>query len=439
MRPRMSALAAACALLGLTLAIITVARLTQPTPSAARAPRHPRAAMCRGGMWCIKHVVFIIKENHTYDNIFGRFPGADGARYAVAGAHLVSMARMPDHLANDIQHDGNSAGVAINAGHMNLFYSLPGAQQRGVNYADASYDRSSIANYWKYAQTYTLADRFFSTIRGPSFPNHLATIAAQSGGAVDNPGGVNLPTTPRTWGCDSASSFRVTVRTAVNSLDQQRPCFDFPTLVDEANRHHVSWRYYAPQRGHLGYVWDALDAVKHIRYGADWARADVPQQRFARDVLRGRLAAVSWVVPDVSHSEHPPASECMGENWTVHQINAVMRSPAWSSSAIVLTWDDFGGFYDHVPPPRRGILGFGPRVPAIIISPYARPHTIDAHTYDFSSVVHFIEDVFRLGHLSGFDRTAGDLQHAFNFQQPPRAPMVLKERRCSPYHMHWPP
>ncbi len=438
MRLPMRVLAVTCALLGLTLAIITVARLTQPTPSAAPAPPRPEAA-CRGGTGCIKHVIFIIKENHTYDNIFGRFPGADGALYAVAGAHLVSMAHMPDHLTNDIQHDGNSAGVAINSGRMNLFYSLPGAQQRGVNYADASFDRDSIPNYWKYAQTYTLADRFFSTIRGPSFPNHLATIAAQSGGAVDNPGGVNLPTTPRTWGCDSVSSFRVTVRTAVNRVGQQRPCFDFPTLVDEANRHHVSWRYYAPQRGHLGYVWDALDAVKHIRYGSDWARADVPQQRFARDVLRGRLAAVSWVVPDVSHSEHPPASECMGENWTVHQINAVMRSPAWSSSAIVLTWDDFGGFYDHVPPPRRGVLGFGPRVPAIIISPYARPHTIDAHTYDFSSVVHFIEDAFRLGHLSGFDRTAGDLRHAFNFQQPPRAPLVLKERRCSPYHMHWPP
>lgn len=435
MRP-LSALAAVCGLLGLTLAIITVVRLAQPI--LPPAPRRS-TTVCRGGAWCIKHVVFIIKENHTYDNLFGRFPGADGASYAAAGTRYVPMARMPDHLTSDIQHDGNSAGAAINDGRMNLFYSLPGAQQRGINYADASYIRSSIPNYWKYAQTYTLADRFFSTIRGPSFPNHLATIAAQSGGAVDNPGGVNLPTTPRTWGCDSIPSFRVTVRTASNALVQQRPCFDFPTLVDEANRHHVSWRYYAPQPGHLGYVWDALDAVKHIRYGTAWAQADVPQQRFARDVRRGRLAAVSWLIPDVSHSEHPPASECMGENWTVRQINAIMRSPMWSSTAIVLTWDDFGGFYDHVPPPNRGNLGFGPRVPAIIISPYARSHTVDTNTYDFSSVVRLAEDVFHLGHLSSFDRTAGDLRHAFNFQQRPRAPLVLRQRHCSPYRMHWPP
>jgi len=409
----------------------------QTTSPVARGVRH--TPPCIDLLRChIKHVVFIIKENHSFDNVFGRFPGANGARVAMAGSRRVAIGDTPDHLPDDIHHDGNAARIAEHGGRMNMFYSLPGAVQHGVDYADTSYKRSQIPNYWRYAQRFALADRFFSTIQGPSFPNHLATIAAQAAGALDNPGGVNLPTTTFSWGCDSPPGWMVPVRAPNGTVSHRRPCFNFTTLTDEASRAHVSWRYYAAQCGNLGYVWAALDAVKHVRYSPMWKQADIPDEHFVSDVALGQLAAMTWLMTGLAGSEHPPASMCEGENWTVRQINAIMRSPLWTSTAIVLVWDDFGGFYDHVPPPRAGRNGYGPRVPAIIISPYARPHTVDGHTYDFSSVLRLVEDSFHLGNLGGYEHGAGDLRHAFNFRQHPLPPVVLKPRDCPVYHLHWP-
>jgi phospholipase C len=394
---------------------------------ATQQPTRSQTISCFGITPCpIKHVVFIIKENHSFDNLFGRFPGADGTRYAVVGSRRIPMGRTPDHI-HDIYHTSAAARFAVNSGHMNLFYRLIGAVQNGHDYADSSYDQSSIPNYWKYAQTYTLADRFFSTINGPSFPNHLVTIAAQSGGTIDNPAGVNLPRTEFTWGCDSPWLVKVLRGKTITRVS---PCFNLNTLGDEADRASISWRYYASPPGSTGYVWAAFDAIRQIRLGKDWARGDILDRKFAGDVARGKLAAITWLTTDLVQSEHPPGGECMGENWTVRQVNAIMRSPFWRSTAIVVTWDDFGGFYDHVRPPVVSPISYGPRVPAIIISPYSRAHSVDHTVYDFNSVLRFMEEVFHLQNLSQGDRDANSLSRAFDFQQPPLPPRVLKERQC---------
>jgi phospholipase C len=387
---------------------------------------------CVGKAPCpIKHVIFIIKENHSFDNLFGRFPGADGTAYAYNGTKRVRLGLMPDHLPADIAHGGAAATIAIDRGRMNQFYLLPGAVQDGHDYADSSYDQKEIPNYWKYAQTYTLADHFFSTIKGPSFPNHLVTIAAQSGRTVDNPHGQTI----RSWGCDAGSTSYVTVEAPDGSLSHVHPCFNFTTLADEANRAHLSWRYYASPYGTFGYVWATYDAIKHIRYSKYWKQSDIPDSHFVGDVAHGHLAAITWLMTDLPESEHPPASMCVGENWTVKQINAIMRSKFWSSTAIVLTWDDFGGFYDHVPPPVLDNISYGPRVPTIVISPYARPHYIDHTIYDFSSVLRFIEEVFHLPQLTTYDHIARSISHAFNFHQHPLRPLLLKERHCPAYSL----
>jgi len=387
-------------------------------------------SFCIGAASCpIKHVVFIIKENHSFDNLFAGFPHADGTTYALEGSREVPLTKAPDHLPADISHSGGAAVTAVNHGQMNQFYRLPGAVQFGHDYADSTYESTQIPAYWRYAQTYTLADHFFSSIMGASFPNHLVTIAGQSAGTVDNPHGQTV----RSWGCDAGPSASVRSIAPDGTGTRVAPCFDFPTLGDEADAAHVSWRYYAPTYGEWGYVWAAYDAIRHIRDGLDWARADIPESRFAGDVKRGQLAAITWLVPDFDQSEHPPASMCQGENWSVNQINAIEASKFWDSTVIVLTWDDFGGFYDHVPPPVFSNIAYGPRVPAIVISPYARAGLVDHGIYDFASVLRFIEDVFHLPRLSAYDRAARSISPMLNFAQTPLKPVILPDARCPAY------
>jgi len=156
----------------------------------------------------------------------------------------------------------------------------------------------------------------------------------------------------------------------------------------------------------------------------------VSDTQFVVDALNGDLPSVSWIVTGSGKSEHPPASTCIGENWTVEQLNAVMQGPLWSSTAIFLTWDDFGGFYDHVPPPDVDRFGFGPRVPLLIISPYARHRHISHTVYEFSSLLKFVERRFGLEALGDRDRAANDLLDSFDFDRHPLRPLLLQPREC---------
>lgn len=419
-------------LLALTFAAAGSVALVPTAQPLLRASRPASNAPCTStSTRCpIKHVVFLIKENHTFDNLFAYFPHADGAKYASrSGVTRIPLGPEPDHLPFDIAHGGPTAAIAVNSGRMNAFYKLPGAIQFGRDYSDAAYTRPQIPNYWRYAQYYTLQDHFFSSIMGPSFPNHLVTIAAQSGRSIDNPRGQLV----RSWGCDAGPQSQVTVKAADGTLTQAAPCFNFRTLGDEASHAGVSWRYYAAQPGTFGYVWASFDSIKHVRYGPLWKQSDVPYSHFVSDVAKGRLPNITWLTSDLDQSGHPPSSICKSENWDVSQINAVMHSKYWKSTAIVLTWDDFGGFYDHVPPPVLNNIALGPRVPTIIISPYARYRYVDHRIYDFNSVVKFIEDVFHLPRLTHDDAAAQSIVPAFNFSETPKKPLILKPRKCPPY------
>jgi phospholipase C len=169
--------------------------------------------------------------------------------------------------------------------------------------------------------------------------------------------------------------------------------------------------------------------VQHIRNTQVWTTNVVPESRFATDALNGNLPNVSWIVSGPT-SEHPPDSSCVGENWTVQQINAIMQGANWNSTAIFLTWDDFGGFYDHVPPPKVDNFGFGPRVPLLIISPFAKQGFVSHTQYEFSSLLKFAERRFNLPPLTARDTEANDMTDAFDFGQSPRPPMILDTRQC---------
>jgi phospholipase C len=377
------------------------------------------------GLRKIKHVVFLVKENRTYDNYFGTFPGADGATSGtISTGQTIPLGHAPDVLPRDISHSFQSAVLAIDGGAMDKFDRIPGGNQNGDYLSYSQYTEMDIPNYFTYARQFVLADKFFSSLTGPSFPNHLYTVGAQSGGAINNPSSANR------WGCDSPANSRVQVIEDDGTTMPEYPCFDFRTLADLLESDGLSWKYYAPSQDQSGYIWSILNAIAHIRLTSLWTQHVVPTADFVTDAQNGNLPAVSWLVTSSGTSEHPPASVCVGENWTVQQINAVMQGPDWESSAIFLTWDDFGGFYDHVAPPVVDNFGLGPRVPLLIISPWARSGYIEHKPLEFSSVLKFIEDRFDLDRLTERDEKSNDLFNAFDFDDRARPPLILSQRTC---------
>jgi phospholipase C len=418
-----NAVAVGCLVLSAALALITFLNMSRNAVADTSPPQVEHAT----ARYPIKHIIIIDKENRSFDGMFGRFPGADGAtRATTSTGATVPLGHTPDRLFLDIGHAGDAALLAVDRGKMDRFDLLPGAEQLGKDVADSQFHESDIPNYWRYATAFAMDDHFFSTIMGPSFPNHLITVAATSGGTIDNPRGQ----IKHAWGCDGGKN---SVVSGINSKGQRfttRPCFNFRTLPDLLQKAHVSWKYYAPPAFTPGYVWSALDAIKHIRYSPLWATNVPSDKQFVTDVKSGHLPAVSWLVTNAVQSDHPPAAICVGEGWTVRMINAVMQSKYWKNTAVFLTWDDFGGFYDHVPPPPADYISLGPRVPTIVISPYAKPAYIDHTQLEFDSFLRFVEDDFHLPSLTDRDKTATSMLSSFDFHQRPLSPLVLSPRKC---------
>jgi phospholipase C len=324
---------------------------------------------------------------------------------------------------------------------MDSFDETPGC---GAPYGCYSqYLQKDIPNYFSYAQHYLIADNFFSSITGPSYPNHLYTIGSQSGGAVQNPL-MQDGKLPREWGCDSPGGTTVlTYDPNTQQFSETSPCQDFRTLGDLLDAAGISWKYYAPPQGTPGYQWSAYDAIKHIRTGPDWQTKVVSTSMFATDASNPsscKLPAVSWLVAEQQESEHPRAPMSIGQNWTTTQINAVMSGACWSSSAIFVTWDDNGGYYDHVAPPSLDAFGAGIRVPLLIISPFVKPGTVYSKFGTFDSLIAFVEANWRLGALTDRDAKANNLMDAFHFAvDAPQAPAVLlplrKAAKLSPQQL----
>jgi phospholipase C len=367
----------------------------------------------------VRHVVFILKENRSFDHIFGTMPGVNGATQGkLSSGQTIPLSHAPDRTEN-YAHDWNSVERAIDDGKMDAFdTTFKCGKPRYLCYSQ--YTQNDIPNYFAYAKNYLIADNFFSSITGPSFPNHQYAIASQSNSTVSNPqlDGKDLSSK---WGCDSPTgAFVVAFDPATGQFSHTTPCQDYQTLADVLDAAGTSWRYYAPSEGTPGYQWSAFDAVKHIRFGAQWQTNVVPYTQFvsdASDPATCKLPAVSWLVPDTPDSEHPTAPMSQGQNWTTAQINAVMQGACWSSTAIFLTWDDNGGFYDHVSPPPVDAFGAGIRVPLLIISPFVKRGTVYSKFGTFDSVLAFIEANWRLRSLTQRDAKANNLMDAFTFRQ----------------------
>ena len=378
----------------------------------------------------VQHIVFILKENRSFDNYFGTYPGADGATSAVISTgEEIQLGHSPDPMPRDLGHEWEDTHLAMDDGKMDRF-DLVSGNLSGDLLSMTQFVDSDIPNYWSYAEHFVLADHMFASEAGPSFPNHLYSVAGQSAGVYTNPNGL-------TWGCDAGPLSTAGVMAPNGDLSRTFPCFEFPTVADRLESAGVSWRYYAPSQGQQGYIWSALDAIGHIRRTSLWNDRVKNDQQFLDDANNGVLPAVSWVVPDFSVSDHPArpgfgrATVCDGENWTVNHINAIMQGGNWPSTVIVLVWDDFGGFYDHVPPPGVDAYGLGPRVPMIVLSPYVKEGTVSHTVYQVGSILQLIENRHKLKALTQRDVEANSLLDMFDFTQSPAPPLVLPLRDCS--------
>jgi phospholipase C len=405
-----------------------------PTPTPDEPERIP-----------IKHVVFIIKENRTFDNYFARYPGAEGTETGkTSTGETVELTVAKDVFEPDLGHAFLDGVESINGGKMDGFDLVTnGETMEGYS----SFTRRGIPNYWAYADEFVLGDRTFSSMYGPTFPEHLYTVAAQSGRVVGNKDQTNIEggycddpgetvfrferMTPRERKVVMQAEKQADVNTIVQYWEHVRACFDFEVLPDHLEKAGISWHYYADE----GSWMNALLAIKHMRFSKHWGTDITPEERFPIDIAKERLDKVTWVVPGPGVNEHPGGpSVCVGENWTVSVVNQIMRSKYWKNTAIFLTWDDFGGFYDHVPPPHYDIMGLGPRVPLLVISPWAKQGYVDSTEYEFSSVLKFIETVFGLDCMTDRDCGANDMMNAFDFEQttpPKERRLILDERDCT--------
>jgi phospholipase C len=226
-----------------------------------------------------------------------------------------------------------------------------------------------------------------------------------------------------------------------------RPCFDFTTQGDQLTAKDVDWAFYACRDFQIGYIWNTYTAIRHVFHTDQFDRHVRPVDNLVRDIQQDNLPAVTWVTPRFELSDHPPWSTCYAQNWVTEVVNAVMRGPMWRHTAIFLTWDEWGGFYDHVVPPKVDNLGFGIRVPLIVISAFAARGLIDHTEGEFSSVNRFIADNWGLSHLTDRVKKTTNYRHVFEFDKPRRDPLPLSEVpgcRGLPFHAlndrsAWPP
>jgi phospholipase C len=376
----------------------------------------------------IQHIVFIMKENRSFDSYFGTFPGANGATTArISTGQVVALGHLPDPPKHDMGHEWTDNHGNIDGGRMDRFDLELTCSVNNDNQCLTQSYQSDIPNYWAYAQHYSLADAAFSSVSSGSYPAHLAMVSGSEQRVLDNP----RSSQPAQWGCDAIAGTTVPFMQANETVASEFPCFSATTIADLADRAGVSWKAYTMLSTESGYIYNPFRSFSSIINGSDWTTKVVDETNFIPEALAGTLPALSFVTPPSIDTDHPPDSACIGENWSVQQINAVMQGPAeqWNNTVIILTWDDFGGLYDHVPPPYRDQFGLGIRVPFLIISPRAIQQVY--HTeIEFASVLKFMEETFGLPSLGGADKFANDMQDAFNYSQTPLPPLVLSERTC---------
>lgn len=468
---------------------ITVAALmeyfghTQSPPTESSLTSSKNNAGEGTGIHKIKHVVVIMQENRSFDTYFGTFPGADG----IPMKDGVPAVCVPNPVTHDCvrpyvdhqdrnggaPHSAPAAAMAVDGGKMDGFIrvALIGQKQlgtwdlsssgrpkseemrcknptdpncgesggQGPNRVMGYHVRTDIPNYWTYAQKYVLDDHMFEPVASWSLASHLYMVSAWS---------ANCSKRSDPMSCKSDIVRKAPklhpVPTMAELRDQDDTPYAWTDLTWLLHRYHVSWGYYldhgpAPHRGGVPRIWDVLPQFTDVHEDSQLSHVHRLAAFFVA-LKDNRLPAVSWIVPDFRDSEHPVALVSTGQSYVTNIINQIMLSPEWDGTAIFLSWDDWGGFYDHVQPPVVDKLGYGIRVPGMVISPYARHGYLDHQTLSSDAYLKFIEDDFMHGARLNPKTDArpdprpdvrenlpilGNLISDFDFNQKPRSPLIL--------------
>jgi phospholipase C len=459
-------------------------------PQAERVSGGPTGSyIVPPGIHKIQHVVVIMQENRSFDSYFGTFPGADGIPMQ-KGVPTVCVndpqtgkcvAPYPDHA--DVNgggpHNYTNATSDINGGKLDGFIAQAEAGKQGcTDPTDPACTNSAapdvmgyhtatdIPNYWTYAKDFVLQDHMFEPNASWSLPSHLFLVSEWAAFCTqaDNPGScvngtkdnppAKPPAAPAVYGGESGPKKNKYGKTTAN----HQPIYAWTDLTYLLHKDQVSWGYYVVsgtepdcenpaeetcgpvrQNANTPGIWNPLPWFDTVQ--ADHQLGNIQDvTKFYTAAKKGNLPAVSWVVPSNAVSEHPPNPVSSGQSYVTSLINAVMKSPDWSSTAIFLAWDDWGGFYDNVVPPSVDQLGYGLRVPGMVISPYAKSGYIDHQTLSFDAYDKFIEDDFLNGQridprsdgrpdprpdVREDEKVLGNLISDFNFNQSPRTPAVL--------------
>ena len=455
-------------LLAIGLSAAAIAALVSFSARSGDAGTQSKPTKAPAGIHKIKHIIVIMQENRSFDHYFGTYPGADGFPRTANGEFAVCVpdpvkggCQKPYHDTNDLNaggpHGRANAIADVNGGKMDGFIAEassarrkgcknnpndPICSQRSLNPDVMGYhDGRDIPNYWSYARHFVLQDHMFEPNASWSLPAHLFMVSE--------------------W---SARCPRHDPMSCVNSLENPRspqaavaPDYAWTDLTYLLHRNHVSWRYYVftgtepdcendgmvcesvKQGAQTPGIWNPLPYFDTVEQDGQLGNITTLSHYF-QAAKSGTLPAVSWINPTGSVSEHPPGLVTAGQSYVTRLVNAAMRGPEWKSTAIFVSWDDWGGFYDHVTPKTVDQNGYGLRVPGLVISPYARRGFIDHQTLSFDAYAKFIEDDFlggqRLDPLTDGrpdprpsvrenEPILGTLVRDFNFGKKPRPPLIL--------------
>jgi phospholipase C len=416
----------------------------------------------------IKHIVIIMQENRSFDHYFGTYPGADGIPMqngvptVCANDPVTGQCIKPFHDSSDINYGGPHGMAAaitdINGGKMDGFVqsvmdgrsnyctdpSTPGCTS-GKQGPDVMgwHDAREIPNYWAYAQNFVLQDRMFEPSASWSLPAHLFMVSGWSAKCTD-------PDDPMTC----SNNIDNPPQAVTGSTKEDYAWTDLTYLL---HKYNISWGYFLtegiepdcandqmfcdqqPLRKDVPSVMNPLPNFATV-HDNDQLNHILPTTEFLASLKDGTLPAISWIIPEYGVSDHPATSIHAGQDYVTGLINAIMQSPDWDSTVIILAWDDWGGFYDHVVPPKVDVNGYGLRVPALLISPYAKKGTIDHQTLSFDAYLKFIEDIFLDGQrldprtdgrpdarptVRENSPLLGDLLNDLDFLQEPLPPLIL--------------
>ncbi|MBV8530839.1 MAG: hypothetical protein JO104_05935 [Candidatus Eremiobacteraeota bacterium] len=422
------------------------ARAVAPSRAAEFLHAGPQASK-------IAHIIIIIQENRSFNDLFMGYPGATTAAYGY-DSHNNKIALKPAGLEAhyDLEHSAKGFLVACNGTgkipgtncRMNGFsqetVTCGGSGQPPCPFKHPQYayvPRDETVPYWDIAGQYVLADQTYSSaIDAASFSSHQYIIAGQAESTV------NIPLTQ--WGCGGGPTDKIARIGPQRQLpwgNPIRPCFDDDTIGQEADNAGISWAFYTSKIGRSGGIWSGYQANHYVYHGPDWKNDVItPQTQFFNDVANGKLRQISWITPTAADSDHPGFGTKLGPMWVASLVNAVGESQYWNSTAIFIFWDDYGGLYDPEPPAYVDYDGLGMRMPLLIVSPYARKGYVSHVHYEHGSILRFVEDTFGLPRLAASDKRAkSPVNDCFDFKHPPRKFTMIPTVYGKEFFLHQPP